>query len=282
MCLEPVIYRYEDVLLADGSYYQKPTIMYPCGKCIVCKEKKRRQWALRMLSENTFHKSAYFVTLTYSDENLEFSDAGFPTLSKVHYKNFLRRFKYNLGFAPRFFGCGEYGSESFRPHYHFIFYFDSAISRNQLYDIVASVWDKGFVTVKKANYGRFYYISKYVVKDSETPITCLPPFQTQSQRPPLGWQFVEDNISKFRDLSRNYIESPSFVKTSLPRSFEDKIKSYLGEPLKRKYILQKNASYRLRNYVESYNKLPASTILDMQRNIERRYKEKKLRKLNKI
>lgn len=282
MCLNPVIYRYENVLFDDGSYIQRPSIMYPCGKCIVCKEKKRKQWALRMLSESIFHKSSFFVTLTYADEHLSFAPSGYATLSKLDYKNFLRRLRYLLGFAPRFFGCGEYGSESFRPHYHFILFFDSALSRNQLYDIVSSVWKKGFVTVKKATYGRFYYISKYVVKDCETPVTCIAPFQSQSQNPPIGWRFVEDNIAKFNDFSRNFIESPNFVKSSLPRSFEERIKRYLGENPCRKFILQKNASYRLRNYVDSYNKLPASTILDMQSNIERRYKEKKLSKLNKI
>lgn len=130
-CLEPVIYRRD----SDGV----PTIMYPCGKCIVCKEKKRRQWALRMESEKFYSKSVFFVTLTYSDDHLYFKYNDCPaSLSKDHYQSFLKSLRKVLPCKIRMFGVGEYGSDSARPHYHFMFFLPVHMRRIDFYNFVIS------------------------------------------------------------------------------------------------------------------------------------------------
>ena len=63
------------------------------------------------------HHKAVFTTLTYSNEHLP------PTLDRKHLGGFVKRLRDRLarsepGRTIRFFGCGEYGTRTKRPHYH--------------------------------------------------------------------------------------------------------------------------------------------------------------------
>lgn len=278
-CLEPVVYRWKFDEIQNCSV---PSIMYPCGKCIVCKERKRRQWALRMMNEKEFSKSCFFVTLTYSDENLSYYAGDVPCLNKIDYTNFVKALRKRVSF--RFFGVGEYGSESFRPHYHFVFFLDKHINRFDFRKYIGECWKKGFNTVSTATYGRMYYIAKYTVKDSEHYIPTLKGFQTSSQSPPIGYKFFELNSQFYRDLSVNYMVTSSGQKCSLPRSFENHIKNALSESdLRiRKESLIKNASINLKHYLNQYNQHSKLDIISAQDTIIRRYKEKKRNNLNKV
>lgn len=43
-----------------------------CGKCIECRKQKQREWQVRLNEEIRNNKmKGYFVTLTYSEENLQ-------------------------------------------------------------------------------------------------------------------------------------------------------------------------------------------------------------------
>lgn len=284
-CLEPVVFRYD----SSG----KPSIIYPCGKCIVCKEKKRRQWAIRLENEKSCSKSCYFVTLTYADEFLyhSFSDCP-PSLSKEHYTNFLKRLRKSLPFKVRFFGVGEYGSESARPHYHFMFFLSEYIKLKDFRSFISKSWKYGFNTVKSGISQRMYYIAKYTVKGSEHPFGTVPPFQTCSCSPPLGYLSFKANFALLdSNYNHNYIVSPSNRKSSIPRSFENKYKSYLDDKprtdaippsLSRKTALQKQAANRLRDYVYKFNQISPSEFMQMRENIERRYNNRNKHKKNKI
>nr|CAI9751296.1 replication initiation protein [Microvirus sp.] len=78
-----------------------------------------------------YHKSSYFVTLTYADEYVPihyYSDPetglALPSMSlqKRDYQLFMKRLRKKFGDGIRFYASGEYGSESFRPHYHAIIF----------------------------------------------------------------------------------------------------------------------------------------------------------------
>lgn len=276
-CLEPVIYRRN----SDGI----PTILYPCGKCIVCKEKKRREWASRMESEKYYSKSVFFVTLTYSDDNLYYKYDDCPaSLNKSHYQSFLKSLRKLLPFPVRMFGVGEYGSESFRPHYHFMFFLPVYVRKSEFYSACLKCWNKGFITVKDGSVTRMYYIAKYTVKGSDHPLGTEKPFQTSSINPPIGYKHF--NINKGildSDFSINYYVSPTNRKSSIPRSFERKYKDYLDSkargkilPLSetRKNILQQSAGRRLQDYKNKFNQLTPNEFMDMRDNIERRYYKK--------
>ena len=69
--------------------------------------------------------SVRFLTLTYSDENIERNDQGYGILVPDHTKEFWKRLrKYQSRHSNkkiRYYLVGEYGgSENMRPHYHAI------------------------------------------------------------------------------------------------------------------------------------------------------------------
>lgn len=284
-CIDPVFYKVDET--------GRPIIMYPCGKCIVCKEKKRRQWAIRMENEKSVSKSCYFVTLTYADDYLYRIEPHLPaSLNKSHYTNFLKRLRKYLPFKVRFFGVGEYGSESSRPHYHFMFFLPEYVNREKFRSYIAKAWTFGFNTVKDGCSQRMYYIAKYTVKGSDHPFCTEEPFQTCSCSPPLGFRSFQSNLRILdSDVTHNYIVSPSNRKSSIPRSFENKYKKYLDDkprntPLEpsiiRKHILQKQASFRLKDYLKQFNDISPSEFLQMRETIIRRYNSKHKHKINKL
>lgn len=106
-------------------------VTIPCGQCMGCRIDYSRQWANRMMLELSYHKDAWFVTLTYDnahlpltfsqpDENGEVVELG--TLCKRDVQLFMKRLRKNTGQQLRFYLAGEYGSSSARPHYHCIIY----------------------------------------------------------------------------------------------------------------------------------------------------------------
>lgn len=107
-------------------------VTIPCSRCIGCRLEYSRQWANRCMLELQYHKSSYFVTLTYNEHFVPRSyygnsDTGeaLPslTLRKTDFQKFMKRLR--KAFPDqliRFFMCGEYGPETFRPHYHVILF----------------------------------------------------------------------------------------------------------------------------------------------------------------
>ena len=274
-CIDPVFYGLRD----DGTY----KIIYPCGKCVVCLERKRRQWAGRMEMESLYCKSCYFLTLTYSDEHLPMN-YDIPTLSKVHYTNFLKRLRNYVSF--RFYGVGEYGSESNRPHYHFLMFFEKPIKRELLREYVSKCWKYGFNTLKNGNVPRMYYIAKYCCKLGGSPLGALKSFNTCSQNPPIGYRYFQDNITHFTSdiLQCTSLITPSNNHLSLPRSFEFRFRDYLASIPhsdchdsildKRVKSIRKRSNQRMAEYARRFNELPKAHYIEMCDTISRRYKKK--------
>ena len=98
-------------------------IQVPCGKCIICKNKKAKSWTTRCICETQMHdEQPFFVTLTYNDQNLP--ETG---LQKRDVQLFMKRLRIRLerqGFTPniRYVAAAEYGSHTARPHYHVLFW----------------------------------------------------------------------------------------------------------------------------------------------------------------
>lgn len=112
------------------KYIGEGVIQIPCGKCIGCRLEYSRQWANRCMLELQYHKSAYFLTLTYNDGNLPLrwhvdKDTGeaapVATLVKRDWQLFMKRLRRAFPDQQlRFFMAGEYGEQNFRPHFHAI------------------------------------------------------------------------------------------------------------------------------------------------------------------
>ncbi len=120
----------------DLSPYREKSVRefieVPCGDCIACRLNYSRNWADRCMLELEYCDSAYFATITYSDfwvprSNYIASDTGEVlealTLRKRDFQLFMKRLRKKFSDQKiRFFACGEYGSETFRPHYHAIIF----------------------------------------------------------------------------------------------------------------------------------------------------------------
>lgn len=114
----------------NGKY-----VKCPCGQCLSCKIARMNEWKLRLLMEKEYHDDSAFITLTYDEEHLshlpdskeQYYDkelGRFVFRKSIYYKDltdFNKRFRKN--FPPKsikFYACGEYGENKFRPHFHSI------------------------------------------------------------------------------------------------------------------------------------------------------------------
>lgn len=185
----------------DSTWYQT----VPCGKCASCRCDYSREWSNRMILELADHDKAIFLTLTYNNENLPFSDKGFPTLCKRDIQLFLKRLRKHFeGSTIRYYIAGEYGSKTHRPHYHAIIYGIGIDSFPDTYfrgtnDIgqafyssktLESIWSNGFVLFSEVTWRTCNYVARYVLKKQQqiedSDGVCVLPFNLSSRKPGIG------------------------------------------------------------------------------------------------
>lgn len=151
-------------------------VTLPCGRCIGCRFDKTRQWAVRCLHEASMHEENSFITLTYSDDKLP-SD---HSLKVEDFQGFLKRLRERI--APKrikFRHCGEYGSQTNRPHYHsLIFGHDfpdktpwKKVRGHQYYvsPTLSELWPQGWSTIGNLTFESAAYVARYILKKRTGP-----------------------------------------------------------------------------------------------------------------
>jgi len=147
-----------------------------CGKCAKCIDRSKAEIAFRAEMEMRLSKTAYFVTLTYDNNNVPYDKWGNKILEKNHLQKYLKRLRiaqqrykghmtketyyYGLNLKKdklSFIGCGEYGHQRGRPHYHLIIF-------NGCKKIIESEWGAGEVWCEWAGPGSINYVVKYMDK----------------------------------------------------------------------------------------------------------------------
>ena len=200
-------------------------IKLPCGQCIGCKLIRSIHWAVRCEHEISYHDSNCFITLTYDDIHLP-SDY---SLNKWHMEKFWKKLRKAI--APkkiRYFMCGEYGDESWRPHYHaIIFGYDfpdkmrvqSQEVQNPYYlsEQLSELWHYGNHMIANATFETAAYVARYCTKKitgdladehysreiidfdeltgevkSFIQTKLQPEFATMSRRPGIGQNWYND------------------------------------------------------------------------------------------
>lgn len=143
---------------------ERPYGYYACGACGPCRLNRQRMWAARITLEALCHKQSCFVTLTFDDKHCPSS------LDPRDLQLFMKRLRNESPRPLRFFGVGEYGSQTFRPHYH-VALFGLGISDHVLdaygrvsHGPVAASWKLGFFSVGELNEKSASYIAKYATK----------------------------------------------------------------------------------------------------------------------
>lgn len=147
----------------------------PCGNCPFCTATKRSDWALRLHYESKLHDVKKFVTLTYADAHLVWQD-NVPQLSKVDLQLYFKRLR-KAGNKLRYYAVGEYGSKTFRPHYHIILFGDVSDSA------IRAAWPKGLVHIGTVTEASIMYTLGYIVngKGWQMRTKRVPPFSLMSR-----------------------------------------------------------------------------------------------------
>lgn len=218
----------------------EPIPMYyevPCGKCVICREKKANEWACRAMCESQTSMSIpYFVTLTYNNRCRPKEG-----VVKKHVQDFLKRFRINVerycGFETniRFYACAEYGKQTKLPHYHLLIFNLPLLMANHVQDLVQKSWsymiskqtadnipsrlDKygrpiykyfddvanrwralyGYIHTQISTEGRCRYAMKYMRKDADVPEGKNDVFFLSSRRGGLGSKWIEQHIEEYRN-----------------------------------------------------------------------------------
>lgn len=192
-------------LLFDGV---RP-VPVPCGKCLGCRMDYARRWADRCLLESQFHDKNWFCTFTYDNDHVPVNDRGIQTLRYKDFQDFLKRLR-KEGYKFRYYACSEYGDNTFRPHYHCIFFgLDLKESDfvpyknvgNYVYSscpTLEKIWSNGFVVVCPLSYETCAYTARYVVKKAGKLVDYesmdIEPEKTyMSRRPGIGYQFYQNH-----------------------------------------------------------------------------------------
>jgi len=207
----------------------------PCGRCMACRLERSRQVALRAVHESKLYFDSCFVTLTFSDEMIARCCPkinGRYSLVRKHLQDFMKRLreKFSRGFSVtndygcrkfymfdriRVLGCGEYGDDAGRPHYHLCLFNCSFPDRKfwkmkngfKYYNskLLDSLWSLDRDNIGHAVIGDFSFeTAAYVARYCTKKVTgdkaddhyrgILPEFPVYSLKPGLGADWFERHM----------------------------------------------------------------------------------------
>lgn len=200
-CVSPVYVRLE-----------KGGVFAPCGRCIECLKTKSGDWSFRLKQELKTAKNAFFITLTYDDQNLPENGE----LVKKDLQLFMKRLRKLNANPLRYYAIGEYGGETFRPHYHIILYnMNDSTS-------VKKAWGKGFVKIGTVTSGSINYVCSYIIFKNEGNYTQKP-FALMSKN--LGLNYLRANWKWHKSELKSYVMENGYKK-HMPRYYQDKVFNY--------------------------------------------------------
>lgn len=236
----PVEITFRQPPLNDWQKYDQ--IALPCGKCVSCQIAKSRDWANRCILEMEDHSHTTFLTLTYDDAHLprtwDINKATgectpVATLVPRDLQLFLKKLRFHADNHIRFFACGEYGSRTFRPHYHLIIFglhcqdaepqSRSEIG-NQYYtsDFISRLWTDqygdplGYHILAPATWKTCAYTARYILKKQTDQNSrqwykdhgLEPPFMRCSRSPGIGAHYLErhPDCMQFTQISSGDID----------------------------------------------------------------------------
>lgn len=278
MCIAPLTLTQERELWTPNGYEGGVTKVVPCGKCVVCLRRRAGGWMFRLTKEWEQSTSAYFVTLTYDDENIPTTTNDLQTLQKSDLQKFFKRLRHHTRRKIRYYACGEYGSKTHRPHYHAII-FDLPVNWCRAYDILVSAWTAGLIDLQRCSHGSIGYVTGYVIKGQKEDFTDYntgeiddrqPEFSVMSKK--LGANYLTP--AKINYHKRNLISTLPLGSggiLSMPRYYMDKI---FDKEDKFK-INEANREYRELNIERLFN----NAIHEVQWKKDQQRKQEKQRKL---
>lgn len=196
------------------SGYQDRPIDIPCGKCIGCLRDKATGWAIRCYHESIQHLRNSFVTLTYDEQHCP------SAVSKRELQLLFKRMRKG-GMKFRYFGAGELGSRTRRPHYHVLFFGEDFLSdavpfgaNGEYYtsEKLSSYWGLGMAMCAPCEPASCFYTASYALKNLDDPDA----FHISSRKPYLGHGWLS---RYYDDISRNGFITIEGRKVAVPKSY---------------------------------------------------------------
>lgn len=201
----------------NPRYLAERDIVVPCGNCPFCSATRRSDWATRLHYESKLHYSSKFVTLTYANPHLTFAHNQ-PQLVKADLQNYFKRLR-KKGYKLRYYACGEYGSKTFRPHYHVILFGEipEADIRNS--------WPLGQVHIGSVTQASIAYCLGYIVNGKGWKMRHYRerPFCTMSRKPGIGANYLTNAMKEWHKSGRKNYVMLDGNKRHLPRYYKGKI-----------------------------------------------------------
>lgn len=216
-CLNPINIRNPDREIGG-------TLTVPCGRCLACLSRRRAEWRVRMEIETMHSTSAYFITLTYDENNVprntyrfgsnidsfEIDSAPADTfiysvrsVRKTDVQKFFKRFRKFVSTLEaendtpledraklRYFLVAEYGKNTLRPHYHFILW-NFPFGKGVLERALSEAWPFGIFHIGGVDPESINYCAKYCLTKGDEPYLSDPVFCLMSRRPGIGSQYIE-------------------------------------------------------------------------------------------
>lgn len=182
-----------------------------------------------------------FITLTYEDSKLPVlttsTGSELPTLVPKHLQDWLKRLRAAIQpLRIRYYAVGEYGDETFRPHYHVgLFNYPSCVlGRTRSFrntsrpdaanccancQLVHSTWGYGDVLLGELEIGSSQYLAGYITKkmtrrDDPRLLERDPEFARMSLRPGIGHGFMHEAASEWLkfNLDKSQADVPSALR----------------------------------------------------------------------
>lgn len=246
-------------------------LQVPCGRCILCSNKKSSQWAFRCICETRTCGFPYFVTLTYNEESRPKEG-----VVKSDVQKFIKRLRTNLDrkFGSnnlRYICVSEYThSVTRRPHYHLLLWnIPDEIARTAYHRLkwIEKHWTQptgkyhsdgspvmssnGFCYVLPCLTGGVNYIFKYMAKPGNVPENQNPNFRLSSIG--IGRDHINSNLSSYSNpnvLKESVYDIIRQSSVSRPFTSYTKSKLYPSEskclsPFFWKYIKKSISAYNI-------------------------------------
>lgn len=197
-------------------------VQVPCGKCPECLKRRTASWSHRLEMEAKRWPKMFFLTLTYDNETVPISNNGFLTLRPKDLTDFWKRLRKRCG-KLRYYACGEYGTNTQRPHYHAILFCSDGIFED---DIIRS-WGHGHVHFGEVTAASVRYTVQYYDKGDWQPKHKRddrePEFSRMSQG--IGTNFLSPQMAAhfLARPDKGYIYDHEGRKIAIPRYYKKRL-----------------------------------------------------------
>jgi len=289
-----MVTRCHDPFILTPEKHSHGDIYIPvgCGNCPYCVNRRVNEWSFRLMQEHKQCDTAYFVTLTYDPMSIPYSPRGYKTLEKNDLKRFFKRLRYyhsdkriytnmrDLGIYQKkpikYYACGEYGTQTKRPHYHAIIFNAHHKDIERSWDVVKNQDGQevraGDIHIGQVTLASCRYVMKYMAKKTDKPYPY--PWDGQKQfsfkSNGLGKDYLTKEMIKWHraSYSRNYCVYLGGYKCSMPRYYRDKIWTTKDEQLELMYHISDAMDeeyYKQKKIAESKGKSYIDLINSMKR-----------------